>query len=144
MLRHALNADVEPDRGVERCLLLHDEVLELVVERGRLGRIDEVAVLQAPRCDRVHDTVDHLAERGFPSRHADGAPEVLLGEDVGRIQAPSRRHLHADLLEGDRTGAVVGDARVAALPDHLVIGMPRLRGEVPVDADSEALSCNGH
>ena len=63
LLRHAFDADVEPDRRVERSLLLHDEVLELVAENGRFGSVDEVAVLQAPRRDRVDDTVDNLAER---------------------------------------------------------------------------------
>ena len=90
-------------------------MLELVTEGGRLSGIDEVPVLQAPCRDRVHDTVDNLAKRGFPS-----------------------------LLERDHPCAVVADAGVTELPDNLVVGMAGLRGEVSLDADSEALSCNGH
>ena len=144
LLRHALDPDVEPDRGVESRLLLHDEVLELVAEGRRLSRIDKIPVLQAPCRDGVDDTVDNLPQRGFPSRHADSASEVLLSEDVGRVQAPGRRHLHAQLFERDRSRAVVADARIAALPDHLVVRVTGLRRELALNADPEALSCNGH
>ena len=49
LLRHTLDADVEPDRAVERGTLRHEDVLQLFVERLDLVRVDEVATLDAPR-----------------------------------------------------------------------------------------------
>ena len=72
LLRHACDADVEPDRRVERGPLGDHEVLELVAERLGLALVDEVAVLVAPRGDRVDDAVDDLlaatlSRSGVPS-----------------------------------------------------------------------------
>src|SRR3954454_12845789 len=59
---HALHADVEPHRRVEGGALGDEDRLELVAEGGALLLVDEVAVLHAPRRDRVGDAVDHLAQ----------------------------------------------------------------------------------
>jgi len=42
----------------------------------------------------------------------------------------------------DGAVAVVRDARVTALPAHLVVGVDALGGEVPADADPESLGCD--
>ena len=52
--------------------------------------------------------------------------------------------LDAELLEGDRAVAVVGDAGVAPLPLDLVVGVDALGGEVPADADAGLLGRHGH
>ncbi len=113
---HARHADVEPHRRVERRLLVDDEVLQLVVEDLGLVVVDEVAVLDPPRGDRVGHPVGHLLERPLALGGAEGAAEVLLGQDVGGVHAPGLGHLDAQLLEGDRPVAVVGDPGVAPLP----------------------------
>ena len=48
LLGHALDADVEPHRRVERRLLGDEQVLELVAEGLGLVVVDEVAALDAP------------------------------------------------------------------------------------------------
>ena len=88
--------------------------------------VDEVAVLHAPLGDRVDDPVDDLAQRRLALGRPERPAEVLLGEDVRRVHAPGGGHLDAELLEGDRAGPVVGDARVAPLPGDLVVGMRTL------------------
>ena len=118
-----VDADVEPHRRVEGRLLVDDQVLELVAERLRLVVVDEVAALAAPPGDGVGHPVGDLLERRLPLGRAEGAPEVLLGQDVGGVDAPGRGHLDPELLEGDRPGGVVGDPGVAPLPGHGVVGV---------------------
>ena len=89
--------------------------------------VDEVAVLDAPRGDRVDHAVDDLAQRRLALGRAEGAAEVLLGDDVGGVQRPRRRELDAELLEGDRAVLEVGDAGVAPLPGDLVVGVDARR-----------------
>ncbi len=123
---------------------MDDQVLELVaVDLGFLF-VGEIAVLQPPAGDAVGHPVGHLLERGLALRGAEGPAEVLLGEDVGGVDAPGLGHLDAQLLEGDGAVAVVRDARVTALPAHLVVGVDALGGEVPADADPESLGCDCH
>ena len=122
LLRDALHPDVEPHRRVESGLLVDDEVLQLVAEDLLLGLVLEVAVLHPPGGDRVDHPVDRPGAATTPARGVRESPEVLLGEDVRGVHAPRGGDLDAELLEGDRPGAVVGDPRIAALPDDLVVG----------------------
>ena len=144
LLRHALHADVEPHRRVERRLLVDDEVLELVVEDLGLLVVDEVAVLDPPRRQRVGHPVGHLAQRPLALVGAEGPPEVLLRQDVGGVHAPGLGHLDAELLEGHRAVPEVRDAGVAPLPAHLVVGVHAFGGEVAADADLGSLGGDGH
>jgi hypothetical protein len=144
LLRNALDADVEPDRGVEGRLLVDDDVFELVGEGPGLLGVVEVAVLQAPFGDGVDHPVDDLAERGLALVGPRSAPEVLLGQDVGGVQGPGGGDLDGELLEGHGAVSVVGDARVAPLPDDLVVGMDPIGGEVTPDADGGPLRGNCH
>ena len=123
LLGHARDADVEPHRRVERRLLGDEQVLELVAEGLGLVVVDEVAALDAPAGDRVGHPVDHLPQRRLPLGRAEGAPEVLLGDDVRGVQRPGGRELDPELLEGDRAVTEVRDAGVAPLPVHLVVGV---------------------
>ena len=75
---------------------------------------------------------------------AERAPEVLLGQDVGGVEAPAGRNLHSELLEGDRPGGVIGDPGVPPLPLHGVVGVLIRSGELPVDADARPLGGDSH
>ena len=123
LLRHALHADVEPHRRVERGALVHEDVLQLVAERLGLLVVDEVAVADAPVGDRVGDAVDDLAQRRLPLGRAERAAEVLLGDDVRGVQRPRRRELDVGLEEGVAAVLEVRDARVAPLPLDGVVGV---------------------
>ena len=121
LLRNTLDADVEPHRRVE-CSLLGDE------QMGQLGAkclgfsvIDEVAVTAAPGGDGADDTVDHLAQRAFTFGRTERSAEVLLGKNVGCILRPVGGNLDAELFEGDRAVAVVGQASVAPFPRDVVV-----------------------
>ena len=137
LLRHALDADVEPHRAVERGALGDEDELQLVVERVGLGLVDEVAAVGAPVGDRVGDPVDDLAQRRLALGRAEGAAEVLLGDDVGGVQRPGDGELDAELLEGDRSVFPVADPRIAAFPLHLLVRMGARRREVAGDPDGE-------
>src|SRR4029450_13635258 len=97
----------------------------------RLG--GEVAVLLARLAVRRDDTVDELLERPLPLRRADGAPEVLGGDDVRRVHAPERGELDALLLKVDRAVPPVRHDDVAALPLDLVVRVDALGGPDPLD-----------
>ena len=127
-MKHALTccferAHVEPDRRVEAEHLVQQHPGQLVVEDfGVLGG-GEVAVLLAGPAVGADHPVDELAQAGLPLRRADRAAEVLGGHDVGRVETPEVRELHAPLLEVDRAVAPVRHHDVAPLPGHLVVGM---------------------
>ncbi len=144
LLGHPGHPDVEPHRRVERRHLVDDHVLELVTEDLRLVVLGEVAVLDPPRRDGVDHPVGHLAQRELAFGGVGGPPEVLLGQDVGGIEAPTLRHLDVQLLEGHVAVPVVGDPGIAAFPDDLVIGVDTLGREVTPDSDTDALGGNGH
>ena len=144
LLGHATHTDVEPHRGVEGGLLGHEQVLELCAEGLGLGLVGEVVTLDAPSGDGVGDTVDDLLEAPLALRRAEGAAEVLLGEDVRRVHRPVRRDLDPELLKGNRPVAEVSDARVATIPDDLVVRVAIRGGEEPADADSKSLGCDSH
>ncbi len=134
LLRHARDPDVEPHRAVERPALMKQQPRELGLERVRFIAPGEVPVCLAPAADGSSDASEHLAQRRLAARRADGAAEVLLGDDVGGGDAPRHRKLHAQLFEGDAAVDEVSETRIAALPrDRLQRILPR-RGEVPGDA----------
>src|SRR6185503_13167356 len=114
----------EPDRRVERGLLVDDQVRQLFGEDLRVLRSGEVAVALAPDPDRVHDPAGELTDRGLTLRRAERAPEVLLGDDVCRVLRPRDRELHAALLEGEAALLEVRDDRVARLPLDVVERVP--------------------
>ena len=120
-------------------------MLELGVEGLGLAVVDEVAALDAPPGDGVDHPVGDLLERVLALGGAEGAPEVLLGDDVGGVERPVDGELDVDLLEGDGAVLVVGDAGVTPLPGHLVVGVDARGREVPADADAGLLrgQCHG-
>ena len=62
LLGHATDTDVEPDRRVERDLLVHQQMSELSAEGTGLGGVGEVAVACAPGAHGLDDAIDHLAQ----------------------------------------------------------------------------------
>src|SRR3712207_9385098 len=81
----------------------------------------EVPVLAAGLGVGEHHAVDELPQAVLELRGADGAAEVLRGDDVGGVDAPLGRELDTALLEADRAVQQVGHDDVAALPGHLVV-----------------------
>ena len=133
-------AHVEPHRGVEGGLLGDQEVGQLVGEGLGVRLGGEVAVLDAPSVDGVDDPSDHLANGGLPLGRPQGAPEVLLGDDVGGVLGPGLGELHVALLERVPALLVVGDDRVADLPLDLVEWVRTSFREVPLERQPGLLS----
>ena len=132
-LRLLLEADVEPDRGVERRELVDEDRLQLGLEGLGLLLVGEVAALAAPGADRGDDAADHLLHARLAVGRAHAAAEVLLGDDVrGRLR-PELRELDALLLE-DRL-VLAGDERVAHLPLDLLERVAAGDREVAPDGD---------
>ena len=140
LLRHALHADVEPHRRVERGPLGDEDVLQLVAERLGLVVVDEVAVRRRPTSVIVSATRS-MTWRSDDSRS--GVPSVPRKYFWATMLVAFSDHvdgeLDAELLEGDRAVLVVGDAGVAALPLDLVVRVDARRREVPADPDAEPL-----
>ena len=117
-LRLLLEADVEPDRRVERGVLVDEDRLQLGLERVGLLVGREVAALAAPAADRVDDAADHLLHAALALGRAEPPAEILLRDDVRRGLRPEARELDVPLLEG--RPVLAGDERVAELPLDLV------------------------
>src|SRR5262249_44298112 len=117
-LRVLLEADVEPDRRVERRQLVEKDIGELSLERVGVVIGGEVAALATPFRDRSGDAADHLLDRRLALGRGELSAEVLLGDDVRRVLRPGRRELDPALLE--RRLLRVADDRVTDLPlDHV-------------------------
>ncbi len=153
-----LNAQVEPDGGVEAGLLVDQDVLQLRVEDAGFLLVAEVAALAAPAGDGVDNAVDELLDGALADGHAvagavgglgagrgggvvaEGAAEVLGGDYVGGVLGPGRGDLDVLLLEhggavgaGDEGGAV-------GLPRHLIVGVDVRRGEVAAQGEGNVWS----
>src|SRR5438128_7814611 len=93
LLRHAWDADVEPHRRVERGVLPHHQVLELVGKRVAVGLAGEVTRPETRARDGVDDAVDHLLDARLARGRAELAAEVLRGNHVRSRLRPELRHL---------------------------------------------------
>ena len=67
-LRRLLEADVEPDRGVERRVLVDEDRLREASKVCASSSVREVAALAAPRADRAHDPARSSASRSTRGR----------------------------------------------------------------------------
>ncbi|CAB4824380.1 unannotated protein [freshwater metagenome] len=144
LLRHALDADVEPHRAVERCALRDEDELQLIAEGFGLVGIHEIAAIGSPVGNGVGNPGDHLAQRGLALRGTRRTAEVLLSNDIGGVQRPPNRKFNVELLEGNRTVLPVADASVPSLPHDLVIRVRTRGGEMPPNTDPELLRRNRH
>ena len=97
-----LEADVEPDRAVERRLLIDEQVLQVVAERLQVVVAREVLLLRRPGGNGVDDTADELFDAPLALRSADLAAEILGNDDVGRLLRPESGDFDVALLEDDR------------------------------------------
>src|SRR5262249_3327869 len=113
-LRVLLEADVEPDRRVERRHLVKQDVAELGLEGVAVLGGGAVPARPPPVRDRAGDAADHLLDRALARGRVELAAEVLLADDVRRVLRPRLRELDVALLEGDLVA--VADAGVAQLP----------------------------
>ena len=114
---------------------MEEQVGQLVGEGARVVRRREVALLRAPRADRVHDPADELADAPLARGAAERAAEVLRHDDVGRELRPATRYLDVALLE-DRLAALALDDGGAHLPLDLVEGVRTGGRESPCDPDA--------
>ena len=94
---------------------------ELVLEGLGVGLGEEVAVVLAGLGVGEHDAVDELLEAALAHVGADGAAEVLRGDDRGGVDAPEVGELDAALLEDGLAGLPVRLDDVAVLPVDLVV-----------------------
>ena len=134
-LRLRLDADVEPDRRVERHLLVDDQVGQLRLEGLEVLVGREVVLGLRPGGDRVDDAVDQLADAGLALRRAEVAAEVLADDDVGGELAPEVGDLDVLLLE-DALARLVGDAGGPVLPGDLVVGMDARAGPAALEGQA--------
>jgi hypothetical protein len=111
-------------------------VRQLVLEGlGVVGR-GEVAVALAGGDVGEHDAVDELLERDLTRGRADGAAEVLGGDDRARVDRPEVGELDPALLEDRLAGLPVLLDDVALLPRHLVVRVDPGRGVDALDLDA--------
>ena len=115
-----IETDVEPDRRIERAVLVHAKPGQFVVKNFALG-LGEITILDAPIGNRAADAVDELTHRGFALGRVLLAVKIFGNDDFGRQHRPGLRHFDVFLFENDFAG-VVGDFRRALFPFDLVEG----------------------
>jgi hypothetical protein len=139
-----MQTDVEPDRRIERAMLVHAKPGQLVVENFRLLRIGKITIRDPPVRDRPRDAVHQLLHRTFAPAFARISPiryvaiKIFRDRDLGRQSAPALGHLDVLLFE-DHPAAIVGDFRRAPLPVDLVEGRRLRVAKHALEAQSLAL-----
>ena len=93
-LRLGLDADVEPDRGIEGQLLVQQQVDELVPEVGRRSPRPRNTPAVSPSPEMVSATLAKQLAQGILAGVA-GAVEVLGGDDLGGGLGPGSGKLDA-------------------------------------------------
>jgi hypothetical protein len=121
-LRLGLDAAVEPDRTVERCFLLHQEMAQFRFERVGFFHGGKVTAFPTPARNGVDNASHQLSYAGLASTAIRRAPEILRYDNVGRHHRPRDRHLNVRVLE-DHFAFLVRDGRLALFPLDLVKGM---------------------
>ena len=154
-----IQSDVEPNRRVERAILVQTESRQLIVEPIGVGRRGEITVVPSPVGDRAGNSIDQLANRILavsrrraPIAAGHVAVKVLADDHVGCELTPRSRNFAIGLLEDD-PAALVLDLRRAQLPVDVVvtdssppllktrgISMPRVAPALFSLADSHAIS----
>ena len=117
-----IQPDVEPDRRIERAVLVHAQGRQLIVEPLAILDGGEVAIGSPPVGNRPRHAVDELANRvlalplqGTAVAAGHVAVEVLAGDHVGGELAPAAGNLAIRLLE-DRPPTLVLDFRGPEVP----------------------------
>ncbi len=94
-------AHVEPDRRIERGVLMNAQPRQVAVEILGVGGRGEITVLQAPIGDRAADAVDKLPHAPLPFRSAVFSVKIFIDNDVRCQLAPEHRNFAVFLLEQD-------------------------------------------
>ena len=131
-LGFGLNAAIEPDRAVECCLLIDQEVGELRLEGVGVFRRGKVSPLLPPLVNRVHHSSNELSDASLSPLAIGGSPEVLGDHHVCRQHGPTDGYFHVRFLE-DHLSLFIGDACLALLPLNLIEGMHPGAGVNPVE-----------
>ena len=97
-----LEADVEPDRGVEGGLLVDQQVLQVVAECLQVVLAGEVVLPARPLGNRVHDPANELFDAPLAIRTAHLAAEILGNDDIRGLLRPETGDFDVTLLEDDR------------------------------------------
>jgi len=122
-----IQSDVEPDRRIERDVLVQAEPGELAVEPLAVLGPGEVAVGHAPIGDGAGDAMNEPAHAGLALRRAQLAVKVLAYHHVGGQLAPGGRDLGVPLLE-HHLPVLALDRRRAQVPVHGVEGAVDVEG----------------
>ncbi len=120
-----IETDVEPDRTVERAMLIQTEPGQITIERLRRGLVRKITVLEPPIRDRPRHPMDQLTNRTFAtagmriSAVGNISIEIFRHRDLGGQRTPGFWDFDI-LLAKDHLPAVIGDLRHATLPLDLV------------------------
>ena len=76
-LRRLLEAAIKPDRAVERRLLIHQDMLQIVAERLQVRVAREILACLRPRCDGSDDAANQLLDAVLAFRRADLPTEIF-------------------------------------------------------------------
>src|SRR6266511_4460375 len=113
-----VETDIEPNRRVERPVLVEAEPGQLVIKDLAVGRV-KVTIFCAPVGDGPADAVDQLAHRGLALSGVLLAIKILRDNHFGGEQRPRLGHFDIVLFEDD-LATVVGNLGSAPLPLDLV------------------------
>ena len=116
--------DVEPDRRVERTILVHAQPSQLAIKMFRILRTGKQAILAAPVGDRPCHAVNQITNRCFTLGGVGFPVEIFADDDVRRHLRPVRGHVHVELLE-NRLAAFRADPGRTLLPTRLIKRMLR-------------------
>ena len=104
-------ADVEPDRRIERDVLMNAQPRQVAVEVLAVFSRGEIAVLQAPIGDRAADAVDKLPHARLALRGAVFAVKIFVDHDVRRQLAPEYGNFAVLLFEQDLAALALDGGR---------------------------------
>src|SRR5262249_12969996 len=125
-----LEAAVEPHRAVERRLLVHEDVLEVVAERLKILFARKIFLDARPAGERIDDAADQLFDAVLAFGRSNLPTKILGDDDVGRLLRPESRNLDVTLFEDDLT-ALVPNHCGPAIPFDFVKRIDAGFGEEP-------------
>ena len=120
-----MQTDIEPNRRVERAMLIHAKPGQLIVKNFRRLFVRKITIRDSPIGDRPRDAMHQLPHRSFAAAFVriravgDVAVKIFRDRNLRRERAPRFWHLDVLLLEDDLT-AVVCDFRRPFFPFDLL------------------------
>ena len=116
-----IETDVEPDRRVERAMLVDAKPRQLFVKRFSIF-LAEVSVRDAPISNRPAHAMDQLPNRRFALGGVLFAVEIFGNDHLRRKDRPGLRNLNVLLFKNDLV-ILVGDFSGPAFPFDLIEGL---------------------